>query len=69
MKEALDLLEKLTFDLLEAHKPELDDFHGGDSATPGEDPAGCSYCNDIDAARVFLEVNGRDVSNLNAEAV
>lgn len=48
--------------LLEAHGPDMDGHHGGDAALPGEDPAGCSYCQEIDKARELLKALGREVT-------
>ena len=64
--EALDLLAKLTADLLESHASgdEFETCHHDDADHPGEAPEACSYCNDIDAARQLLEAAGRDVSHL-----
>lgn len=60
--EVLDVLESLIFDILESHAEELETNHHGDSAEPGEDPCGCSYCLDVDRAREILIANGREVS-------
>jgi hypothetical protein len=57
--ETLDVLANLVRDLLECHEDEMQHFHMGDSAEPGPDPMGCSYCADIDRAQQILAAEGR----------
>lgn len=50
LNAALDALDTLREYLIEAHTPEMDDGHGGDSDHEGPDPDGCSYCAAIQEA-------------------
>lgn len=60
----MDMLDRMTANLIESHLAEFEDCHGGDVDHTGEAPEDCSYCKDIAEARELLSDAGRDVSHL-----
>jgi hypothetical protein len=49
--ELYEALEQLLEYFVEAHQEEMEDMHGGDAKQNGEDPDGCSYCEQFAVAR------------------